>query len=65
MLLAQHVVFSQGGSTMPWYAIVAIVAIVCGAVTQIVSMTHKHRERLEMIRHGMNPDPAKGRDPEL
>lgn len=65
MLLAQHVMFSQGGTSMPWYAWIAIVAIVCGAITKMLSMTHEHRERLEMIRQGMNPGPFKGRDDEV
>lgn len=42
--------------TIPWYAWVAIVAIVSGCVSGLVAGWQKHRERMEMIRHGMHPD---------
>ncbi len=42
-------------SGIPWYAWVAIVVLVGGIIRQIVSMTHKHQERMEMIRQGMDP----------
>lgn len=42
--------------SMPWFAWVGIVAIVCGNVTGIVSCLIKHRERMAMIRAGMHPD---------
>ena len=44
---------------MPWWAWISIVAIVCGAVTQVLKMQHAHAERIEMIRQGINPDGGK------
>jgi hypothetical protein len=46
-------------SGMPWFGWIAMVAIVCGCVSGIIQMRHKHIERMEMIRHGMNPDGGK------
>ena len=43
-------------SGMPWFGWVAIVAIVSGCITGIVKMRYQHAERMEMIRHGINPD---------
>ncbi len=40
--------------------VVPIVAIVAGTIIGIVQMVHKHRERMAMIEHGMNPDHPKG-----
>jgi hypothetical protein len=45
--------------TIPWFAWIAIVAIICGSGTSLLAMHHKHRERMEMIRQGMNPDGGK------
>lgn len=39
----------------PWWAWVAIIVIVGGIIRQVVAMNHKHRERMEMIRQGMDP----------
>ncbi len=39
-------------SFLPWYAWIAIVAIICGSLTSIAKMLIKHRERMERIRHG-------------
>lgn len=47
--------FWKFASGVPWYAWVAIVAIGGGIIRQIVVMSHKHQERMEMIRHGMDP----------
>lgn len=44
---------------IPWYAWIAIVAIVGGIIVQIVSMQHKHAERMEMLRQGIAPPPEK------
>ena len=49
-------------STIPWYAWIAIVAIVGGIIRQIVVMSHKHQERMAMIRQGIDPrEPPKNR----
>jgi len=50
--------------TIPWFAWIPIIAIVCGCVTKIVDMSHRHSERIEMIRHGLDPD-TKCSTPEL
>ncbi len=50
---------------IPWFAWIPIIAIICGAITKVVSMSHEHSERLEMIRQGMDPDKLKSRSPEL
>lgn len=42
-------------NAMPWYAWIAVIVLAGGIVRQIVSMSHKHRERMEMIRQGMDP----------
>jgi hypothetical protein len=55
----------EGGSEMqaitiieriPWFGWVAIVAIICGTITQIVKLAIHHRERMEMFRMGMHLD---------
>jgi hypothetical protein len=43
-------------SGMPWFGWVAMVAIICGTVTQVQTCRTKHAERMEMIRLGMHPD---------
>ena len=40
---------------IPWFAWIAIAGIVMGGIRAVVSMSHKHQERMEMIRQGMNP----------
>lgn len=42
--------------SIPWYAWIAIVAIVCGTVSKVIAMSHRHRERMMMIQVGMRPD---------
>jgi hypothetical protein len=44
---------------IPWYAWIAIVAIVSGGVTQMLRQRYKHLERMEMIRQGLDPDKGK------
>jgi hypothetical protein len=44
---------------MPWFAWVAIVAVICGSVTKMVAMSQAHFERMAMIQAGINPH-AKG-----
>ena len=43
--------------SIPWFAWIAIVAILAGAVKSIVQMTHEHAERMESIRQGREPGP--------
>jgi hypothetical protein len=43
---------------IPWVAWIPIVAILVGGIGGILRMNQRHRERMEMIRQGMNP----GRD---
>jgi hypothetical protein len=45
-------------ASIPWYAWVAIVAIICGTVSKLIAMSHRHRERMMMIQAGMRPDEA-------
>jgi hypothetical protein len=48
---------------LPWFAWIAIVAIVSGCVTGIITTLIQHRERMAMIQMGMHPDakpPAEG-----
>lgn len=40
---------------IPWWAWIPIVAIIAGTITRLVAMSHKHQERMEMIRHGIDP----------
>jgi hypothetical protein len=42
-------------NSMPWYAWIAVVAIVCGCVTRVIAMSHKHSERMAMIQAGRDP----------
>ena len=46
-------------SGIPWFAWIAIVAIVSSSIGGIAKMRYKHLERIEMIRQGMNPDDIK------
>lgn len=41
---------------LPWFAWVAIVAVVSGSVNALVQSWFRHHERMAMIRQGMNPD---------
>jgi hypothetical protein len=43
-------------ATLPWFAWIAIVAIVSGSVCGTLKTLIIHRERMAMIRHGMHPD---------
>ena len=42
-------------SGIPWFTWIPIVAIVGGITQSIIVQNQKHRERLEMIRQGMDP----------
>ena len=54
-------------SSIPWYAWLAIVAIVCGSISGMVNAWFRHCEPMAMIRQGMHPDSleAKSSVPEL
>ena len=41
--------------SIPWFGWIPIVAIICGSVMFIVSAVHRHAERMEMIKQGMDP----------
>ena len=43
-------------NTIPWFGWIAIVAIVCSTIQCLAKSSMRHRERIEMIRMGMNPD---------
>jgi hypothetical protein len=43
-------------ATLPWFAWIAIVAIVSGSVCGTLKTLIIHRERMAMIRQGMHPD---------
>lgn len=45
----------QVAEAIPWYAWIAIIGIVGGIVVQVVSMQHRHAERMEMLRQGIAP----------
>ncbi len=42
--------------TIPWFAWIAIVAIISETVKKTICLSHRHRERMAMIQMGMNPD---------
>ncbi len=54
LLAQQSTVFFPSG--LPWFAWIAIVAIVCGAVSTLVQNLIRHRERMAMIQMGIHPD---------
>lgn len=55
MLFAQA--FPIGGGSIPWYAWIAIIAIVGGLISGLTKMVIAHREKMALIAQGMNPDP--------
>jgi hypothetical protein len=44
---------------IPWWAWIPIIAIVMGGISGILRQRHKHLERMELIRQGINPDSPK------
>ncbi len=42
--------------SMPWFAWIALVAIGCSTLSVVVKMIIMHRERMAMIRGGLDPD---------
>jgi hypothetical protein len=63
LLLSQVTVTeARAMSILPWFAWIAIAAILSGTITNIINALIKHRERLAMIQMGMHPDyPPEGR----
>lgn len=41
--------------SIPWFAWVAIVAIVSSALVSIAKSIHRHQERMAMIKQGLDP----------
>lgn len=41
---------------IPWFAWIAIVAMLFGMVKAVIQMNHSHEERMERIKQGMDPD---------
>ena len=41
---------------LPWYAWMGIVAIAASTVTQLVRMSHRHEERMALIKQGRDPE---------
>ncbi|RUL85956.1 hypothetical protein [Tautonia sociabilis] len=52
-------------SSIPWFAWIAIVVILSGSISGAFCSWLKHRERIEMIRQGMNPDASESSKTEL
>ena len=48
--------FVSNFSSIPWFAWIAIVAIVCGTIQCLAKTSMRHKERIAMIRMGMHPD---------
>ncbi|WP_165251564.1 hypothetical protein [Paludisphaera soli] len=42
--------------SIPWFAWIALAAIACGTFSGVVKMLIMHRERMAMIRTGIDPD---------
>ena len=43
-------------TSIPWFAWIPIVGIICGTIAGIVKSVQAHDERMAMIRMGMHPD---------
>ena len=43
-------------NSIPWFAWIPIVAIVCGTIGGVVKSVQTHTERMAMIRMGIHPD---------
>jgi hypothetical protein len=46
--------------SIPWFAWIPIIAIVCASASGIIKMLIVHRERMAMIRMGIHPDAKHG-----
>jgi hypothetical protein len=42
--------------SIPWFAWIPIVAIICGTIGGVVKSVTTHQERMAMIRMGIHPD---------
>lgn len=42
--------------SIPWFAWIPIVAILAWAITSVARTITRHLERMEKIRHGVDPD---------
>lgn len=53
-------------SALPWFAWIAVAAIVGSTISTVCAMVIKHRERMAMIHQGVHPDAptAKPYEPE-
>lgn len=49
--------FKEVLTSIPWFAWVAIVAIIGGITSGIIKMILRHSERMEMIERGIDPGP--------
>lgn len=47
---------------IPWYAWVGIVAILAVTTRSIIALTHRHEQRMEMIKRGLDPSAIKDND---
>ena len=47
--------------SLPWYAWIAIVAIIGGTVSTVVKARYRHVQRMELIRQGMDPSMIKAK----
>ena len=54
--------FTDVVRSIPWFAWVAIVAIVGGTISSVVASRFRHIQRMEMIRKGMDPSAIKSED---
>ena len=59
--MAEFDAFFKFLSGIPWFAWIAIIVLVGGIIRQLVVTSHKHQERMEMIRHGIDPRDSKNR----
>ncbi len=41
--------------SIPWFAWIAIIAILSSAAVSVFKGIHRHEERMEMIKQGMDP----------
>jgi cation transporter-like permease len=55
-MVVEHSVVTTLIQHIPWFAWIALAAIASGTLSGIVKMIIVHRERIAMIRHGLNPD---------
>jgi hypothetical protein len=44
---------------IPWYGWIAIVAIISGTTRSVIAASHRHEQRMEMIKRGLDPSSIK------